>query len=109
MIIPHEQPRDAQRHVGHHRHRRLLPEPTPEMSYSCSVPRMLTMRAGVQRLYTHLPAPAQDAARGLLERRAAKRATNDLAGSLTLVDAGIDGFDGKRVVEIGSDHAAATL
>jgi SAM-dependent methyltransferase len=67
------------------------------------------MRATGQRLFAHLPARAQDTARELLARGRAKRAVADMAPDLALVDAGIGGFDGKRVVEIGSDHAAATL
>ncbi|HEY4314315.1 MAG TPA: class I SAM-dependent methyltransferase [Actinomycetes bacterium] len=70
---------------------------------------MPTLRVTGRRIFAHLPARAQDAARAVLERRAAKRAVEELAPDLALVDAAIGGFGGKRVVEIGSDHAAATL
>lgn len=70
---------------------------------------MTNLHAAGRRVFEHLPARAQHGARGLLERRATKRAVDDQAPFLALVDAGIGGFDGKRVVEIGPDWAAATL
>jgi SAM-dependent methyltransferase len=73
------------------------------------MPAVTVMRATGQRLFAHLPPGAQDTVRELLARAAARRAADDLAPELALVDAAIGGFDGKHVVEIGSDHAAATL
>ena len=70
---------------------------------------MTNLYAAGRRVFDRLPARVQHGARGLLERRAEKRAVDDQAPFLALVDAGINGFNGKRVVEIGSDHAAATL
>lgn len=62
-------------------------------------------RAGLDRL----PAPVQRRARDLLTRVVTRRAMRELEPFLARVAAAIDGFDGKRVVEIGSDGAGGTL
>ena len=62
-----------------------------------------------RRVFDRLPARAQDVARDVVARRAGARASDDLLPFLARVDAAIGGFDGKRVVEIGSDHAGVVL
>ena len=62
-----------------------------------------------RRAFARLPVRAQDAARDALTRRAAARSADELGPFLAKVDAAIGGFAGKRVVEIGGDHAGVAL
>lgn len=69
----------------------------------------MNTRALALAAFNRLPLRTQETARAALSKRAAKRATQDLRPFLAMIDAAIGGFDDKRVVEIGSDHAGATL
>jgi SAM-dependent methyltransferase len=70
---------------------------------------MLTAIGVARAAFEKMPPPAQRAVTRIHDRKLAAAAKRDLRPFLQQLDAGIGGFNGKRIVEIGSDHAGSTL